>query len=84
MPDRHVESPKTTEERPGNSPEAIPGDIIYAYNMDETKTPGGLKVRWKVRVITGPAAARWDARQNQAIMELLQWASRHHNHHHPR
>jgi hypothetical protein len=50
------------------------------YNLDDTKTPGGLKVRWKVRVITGPAAARWDTRQNQAIMELLQWASRHQNH----
>jgi hypothetical protein len=50
------------------------------YNLDESETPGGLKVRWKVRVITGPAAARWDARQNQAIMELLQWASRHQNH----
>ena len=42
--------------------------------MDDSKTPGGLKVRWKVRVITGPAAAGYDARQNAAIRELLQWA----------
>jgi hypothetical protein len=70
----------TGKEHGSNSPGTIPGDTIYMYNMDETKTPGGLKVRWKVRVITGPAAARWDARQNQAIMELLQWASRHQNH----
>jgi hypothetical protein len=60
-----------------NSPETIPESTIYAYNLDDTKTPGGLKVRWKVRVVTGPAAARYDARQNQAIRELLQWASRH-------
>jgi hypothetical protein len=79
MLDGQGESPDTHEEQTGNSPESIPTDTIYAYNLDETKTPGGLKVRWKVRVITGPAAARWDARQNKAIMELLQWASRHPN-----
>jgi hypothetical protein len=60
-----------------NSPESILESIIYAYNLDDTKTPGGLKVRWNVRVVTGPAAARYDARQNQAIRELLQWAARH-------
>jgi hypothetical protein len=74
------ESTESGKEQPSNSPETIPGETIYMYNLDETQTPGGLKVRWKVRVITGPAAARWDARQNQAIMELLQWASRHQNH----
>jgi hypothetical protein len=62
-----------------NSPDTIPESTIYSYNLDDTKTPGGLKVRWKVRVVTGPAAARYDARQNQAIRELLQWASQHQN-----
>jgi hypothetical protein len=62
------------EEHIGNSPESIPESTIYTYNMDDSKTPGGLKVRWKVRVITGPAAAGYDARQNAAIRELLQWA----------
>jgi len=80
MPDGQGESPEPVEEQASNSPGAIPPETIYAYNLDETETPGGLKVRWKVRVITGPAAARWDARQNAAIMELLQWASRHHTH----
>ena len=65
------------EQHAGNSPEAIPESTIYAYNLDDTKTPGGLKVRWKVRVVTGPAAARYDARQNQAIRELLLWALQH-------
>jgi hypothetical protein len=65
------------EEHSGNSPVTIPESTIYSYNMDDSKTPGGLKVRWKVRVVTGPDAARYDARQNQAIRELLQWASRH-------
>jgi hypothetical protein len=71
----------TPENRPGkheehvsNSAVSIPDSTIYAYNMDDSKTPGGLKVRWKVRVITGPAAAAYDARQNAAIRELLSWA----------
>jgi hypothetical protein len=62
------------EEHAGNSPVSIPESAFYSYNMDESKTPGRLKVRWKVRVITGPAAAQYDARQNAAIRELLQWA----------
>jgi hypothetical protein len=67
--------PESGKEHDGNSPRAIPESTIYSYNLDDTKTPGGLKVRWKVRVVTGPAAARYDARQNQAIRELLTWAS---------
>ncbi len=55
----------------------IPNGTIFAYNLDEGKTPGGLKVRWKIRVVSGPEAARWDERQAEAIKELLQWASRH-------
>ena len=59
---------------------AIPNGTIYSYNLDDTKTPGGLKVRWKIRVATGPEAARWDARQADAIKELLTWATQHQQH----
>jgi hypothetical protein len=38
---------------------------------------GGLKVKWTVRVISGPAAARWDARQAEAIREALEWIRKH-------
>jgi hypothetical protein len=62
----------------GNSPEIIPEDTIIAYNMDNNKTPGELKVRWKIKVVTGPDADRVDARQAEAIRELLQWAHRKH------
>jgi hypothetical protein len=65
------------EKHSGNYPESIPDSAIYVYNMDDSKTPGGLKVRWKVKVITGPAAAGYDARQNAAIRELLTWACQH-------
>ena len=56
---------------------AIPNGTIYSYNLDDSKTPGGLKVRWKIRVATGPEADRWDARQTEAIKELLVWARQH-------
>jgi len=55
----------------------IPNGTIFSYNLDDRKTPGGLKVRWKIRVATGPEGTRWDARQAEAIKELLQWAQRH-------
>jgi hypothetical protein len=77
MPD----TPETHEENTGEYlPEllqAIPNGTIFSYNLDEGKTPGGLKVRWKIRVATGAEGARWDARQAEAIKELLQWAHRH-------
>ena len=57
--------------------ETIPNGAIYSYNLNDKQTPGGLKVRWKIRVATGAEGARWDARQAEAIKELLQWAQRH-------
>ncbi len=68
---------ESTGEFTENSPETIPSGTIFSYNLDDSKTPGGLKVRWKIRVVTGPEAARWDERQAEAIKELLEWASRH-------
>ena len=61
-------------EHAGNSPDTIQNGTIYSYNLDDSKTPGGIKVRWKVRVVAGPEAARYDARQAEAIRELLIWA----------
>jgi hypothetical protein len=55
----------------------IPKGTIFSYNLDDNITPGGLKVRWKIRVATGTEGARWDARQAEAIKELLQWAHQH-------
>jgi hypothetical protein len=33
------------KERAGNSHSLIPDSAIYSYNLDDSKTPGGLKVR---------------------------------------
>ena len=68
---------ESVEEHAGNSLDAIPSGTIYSYNVDDSKTPGGIKVRWKVRVVTGPQAARYDARQAEAIREALTWAVKH-------
>ena len=64
------------EEHAGYSLSDIPNGTVFAYNEDDSKTPGGLKVRWKIRVVTGPDAARLDSRQAEALRELLLWAHR--------
>ena len=56
---------------------AIPNGTIFAYNLDEGETPGGMKVRWKIRVATGPEARRAEARQAEAIREALTWLRKH-------
>jgi len=38
---------------------------------------GGLKIKWTVRVVSGPEAAQADARQAEAIREALEWIRRH-------
>jgi hypothetical protein len=38
---------------------------------------GGLKIKWTVRVVSGPDAARVDARLAEAIREILRWAHQH-------
>ena len=55
---------------------SIPNGTIFAYNVDERNAPGGMKVRWKIRVATGGEVARVDARQAEAIKEALIWVHR--------
>jgi hypothetical protein len=53
------------------------GPRIISYNLNEGERPGGMKVRFKVRIETGRKAAALNAQQAQAIKELLQWARQH-------
>ena len=46
---------------------------IISYNMSEDERPGGIKVRFKIQVVTGKRAAAIDERQADAIRELLIW-----------
>lgn len=69
--------PEPGKENASEPVKAIPNGTIYAYNLDDSETPGGLKVRFKVRVVTGPEADRHEARLNQALIGALQWTRRH-------
>jgi hypothetical protein len=71
-------SPAEQEEHAGNSPADITRGAIYSYYRDGMENTGGLKVKWTVRVVSGPDAAQVDARQAEVIREILQWAHRHH------
>ena len=50
---------------------------VVSYNIPEGERPGGIRVRFKIRIATGKRAAEIDARQAAAIMEVLQWHSQH-------
>jgi hypothetical protein len=68
---------ETHENSPGMGPD-IPGKgRVISYNVNEDQRPGGIKVRFKIRIATGKRATEIDARQAKAIMEVLQW---HHQH----
>jgi hypothetical protein len=68
---------KSPEEQGDNSSQIVKGPRIISYNLNEDERPGGLKVRFKIRIETGKKAAALNARQAEAIRELLQWASQH-------
>ena len=53
------------------------GARIISYNFSEGERPGGLKIRAKIRVVSGPQAATLNARQAEAVRELLLWARQH-------
>ena len=63
----------------GNSCPAISGTRVISYNLREEERPAGIKVRFKIRVVTGKRAREIDARQAEAIMEVLRWARQHPN-----
>ena len=50
---------------------------VISYNVSEDQRPGGIKVRFKIRIATGKRAKEIDARQAAAIMEVLRWHSQH-------
>jgi hypothetical protein len=65
----------------GNHRDNTPGmpvnGRVISYNLREEERPGGMKVRFKIRVETGKKAAARNAQQAEAIKELLQWARQH-------
>ncbi|HET9975414.1 MAG TPA: hypothetical protein VFQ68_44785 [Streptosporangiaceae bacterium] len=78
--------------RTGNQPEMAPGRTehdhekclgitpngrVISYNASEGERPGGIKVRFKIRIATGKRAQIIDARQAKIIMEVLRWQHQH-------
>jgi hypothetical protein len=62
------------EEQAGHSPRAIKGPSIISYNLKREERPGGMKVRYKVKIETGRKARELDERQAEVIRDLLAWA----------
>src|ERR1700722_17090850 len=54
--------------RNGNTHEIGDNVRVISYNVPEGQRPGGIKVRFKIRVVTGKRAKEIDARQARAIM----------------
>ena len=55
-------------------PFIMDGARIISYNINEDERPGGIMVRYKIRVVTGPAAKAVDDAQAQVLREVLQWS----------
>jgi hypothetical protein len=68
---KHGEGPEIPED---NSPGIGGNDHVISYNVNEDERPGGLKIRWKIRVESGKKAAARDALTASAVKELLEWS----------
>jgi hypothetical protein len=66
-----------SEKHQSNSAEPLKGPRIISYNLTEEQRPGGMKVRFKIRIETGKKAAAIDAAQADALRELLEWSREH-------
>ena len=71
MDDR--EQPSDQQKRISSPDGLIDSGCIISYNINEDERPGGMKVRFKIQVVTGKRAAAIDERQADAIRELLIW-----------
>jgi hypothetical protein len=62
------------ESNDDNTVPPIPESGIVAYNLREGERPGGMKVRYKIKIVTGPKARELDQQHAEIIWELLRWA----------
>jgi hypothetical protein len=68
---------ESQEIQDSNSPEIGGNGRLISYNVNEDERPGGLKIRWKIRVEFGKKAAARDALMASAVKELLEWSRQH-------
>jgi hypothetical protein len=60
-----------------NTDGIIDSGRVISYNLSEGERPGGMKVRYKIQIVSGPRAKAVDARQAQVIREVLEWSLKH-------
>jgi hypothetical protein len=73
-----VEKPRKSRENDyGNLPGIAPEGHVISYNVPVGERPGGIRIRFKIRIATGKRAQLIDARQAEVIMEVLQWQRQH-------
>jgi hypothetical protein len=53
------------------------GARIISYNVNEDQRPSGIKIRFKIRIVSGREAAIIDRQQADAIKEYLRWVRQH-------
>ena len=70
--------PEKVPDSPGNHGGIGENVHVISYNVPESDRPDGIKVRFKIRVVTGKRAKEIDARQVKAIMEVVQWLRQQH------
>ena len=75
--DQAGQEPVKTEEQAGNSPDNDGQWPMVSYNLREEERPGGMKVRYKIKIETGRKARELDERQAEVIRDLLAWARQH-------
>jgi hypothetical protein len=73
----HEKARKNQGSHSGNPARISPNGRLISYNVPERERPGGIKVRFKIRIATGKRATKIDARQAKVIMEVLQWQRQH-------
>ena len=56
-----------------NPGSVMAGARIISYNFNEDERPDGMKVRAKIRIVSGKQAEAVAAAQAEAIRELLIW-----------
>jgi hypothetical protein len=65
------------EKQRNNSSSTMDGPRIISYNLSESERPEGMKVRYKIRIVSGSRAKAVDEAQARVIREVLEWSLQH-------
>lgn len=57
------------------------GARIISYNLSEGERPSGVRIRYKIRIVTGRQADTTDRQQADAIRDYLRWVRQYRHDH---